>query len=148
MEAKAARESMPLVEVLLKTSEFLAWAKDHRESACHRWFKKAGGFDKQRMLILGQKLLAGRLLRRAAVFIHVEDVELSPLKCRVVESLHTDRVNGGGYRLARPVMESKSTREIMLDTCLQEIRALKQRWQHLAELGRLWREEEPEAPAA
>lgn len=72
------------------------------------------------------------------VKIEYEVGEERTVRVRLYHSLPTDRVSGGGYRPIDAVMSEPQKRAELLKTALQELRALKRRYEMLSELAEVF----------
>jgi hypothetical protein len=115
---------------LVTAEEVLAWAERHRKSA---WAAELEWNDK----------LAGREHRLNQVRQVIITLEITiGERTRRFYSLSIDRHNrkGGGYRDIKDILGNKTLYDVMLGDALAELDRLKQKYESLRELRRVWRE--------
>lgn len=82
---------------------------------------------------------ARSLIMRVKVRIETRPNE-PPITVRAFVSLSEDRVQGGGYRRIETVLADPAMRADLLSTAIEEMKALRARYQHLEELARVFAE--------
>ena len=109
---------------LLKPEHVVEFAKDPN-TALHRHFE----WDDTEAARLFRLVQAGAVIRLCVTVLQ-EDVP--PVRTYV--SLPSDRVEGGGYRSTREVVNDESRRQEMLRDALERLNAWKRRYAHLQAL--------------
>lgn len=115
----------------IKAADVLQYAKENPTSATYKWMEARGAFDPERAMEKYGLALARRLIVK--VRITVMDKENVPMQVRAYQSLHTDRMQGGGYRSTQTVLGEEAMRKEALGTMLKEARALQQKYSMFSE---------------
>ncbi len=76
---------------------------------------------------------ASMLIRSYTIFVEELKVEV-----RAFTSLEVDRENGGGYRWTTEVVRRPDLRSQLIDTALNELNRIRQKYSHLKELADIW----------
>jgi hypothetical protein len=115
---------------LVTAEEILAWAERHRKSA---WAAELEWNDKR----------AGREHRLNQVRQIIVTLEITiGDRTRRFYSLSIDRNNkrGGGYRDIKDILGNRTLYDVMLGDALNELDRMKERYDHVKELSRVWAE--------
>lgn len=113
----------------------MEWARRNRGSALHQaleWDDKKAAHEHRLSQV------------RGLIHVHVTTGDGTPMMI----SLSIDRVSGGGYRSVEDVLAVPDLRQIMLDDALRDLQRVKAKYQHVAELNRVWEEAERAAKPA
>jgi hypothetical protein len=115
---------------LVTAEEILAWAERHRKSAWAaelEWNDRRAGrehrLNQVRQIIITLEITIGERTRR-------------------FYSLSIDRHNkmGGGYRDIKDILGNKTLYDVMLGDALAELGRMKEKYESLRELRKVWRE--------
>jgi hypothetical protein len=119
---------------LVTAEEILGWAERHKKSAWAaelEWNDRTAGREHR----LNQ-------IRRIIITLEITIGE----RTRRFYSLSIDRSKkGGGYRDVKDILGNKTLYDVMLGDALAELNRLKEKYESLRELRRVWRELEAAA---
>lgn len=119
----------------LLTAEAVLDAARNKASALHPLFT----WDTKRAAELRRLDEARAIIMSVKVRFEVDPAKPS-MNVRAFVSLASDRVAGGGYRPIKLVMEDPRQREQLLRTAIEELSALRKRYEHLQELAKVFAE--------
>lgn len=114
-------------EGLIVPREVVAWAKRNRNSLLHHkldWDDKSASQSWREHQV------------RMLIAVHVIEIDGHPV--REFPSIPSDRIEGGGYRDIRDVVKKKNLREQMLEEAVNELKRVKEKYEHLVELKAIW----------
>jgi hypothetical protein len=115
---------------LVTAEEILVWSERHRKSA---WAAELEWNDKR----------AGREHRLNQIRQVIVTLEITiGDRTRRFYSLSIDRNNkrGGGYRDIKDILGNRTLYDVMLGDALNELDRMKERYDHIKELSRVWAE--------
>src|ERR1041384_1265983 len=121
----------------IKQEHVVAYARK-KGTALYEEFDRNGLWNDKHAAELARLEFAGRIIR---TYVFVRDDARGPVRALV--SLHEDRKKDGvGYRHLDDVLDDADMTESLIQTALMEFRALKRKYDRLAELDGIFAEVE------
>lgn len=119
----------------IRQADVVKYAK-RKGSALHAEFDRNGLWDDKTAAEVARLEFASRIIR---TYVFVRDDARGPVRALV--SLHEDRKKDGpGYRALTDVLDDPDLTESLIQTALMEFRALKRKYDRLAELDGVFAE--------
>lgn len=110
---------------LIQPKVVVAWARRHRNSRLHAELE----WDDE---VAGEKYREQQV--RSLIAVHI----VGEHNVRRFISLSLDRVEGGGYRELKDIVQVPNLRECMLEDALHELERMQLKYGRLKELEKIW----------